>query len=138
MHSVALRSPVEGVEITLTGSGKLKITGPRHAVARVISDLRPTVDALRSRLCPDCVTPDGFERLRQGALRFAVEYAPEAIQLGWSLSELFAIAEPFARVDLQGAAWFIDDVTVIDVTAAAITLRRSSGSTTRVYRKSLQ
>jgi hypothetical protein len=138
MHSVALRSAVEGVQITLTDSGKFKITGPRHAVARVISDLRPTVEALRSRPCPDGTTPGRFERLRQAALRFAVEYAPEAVQLGWSLDELFAIAEPFARVDLQGAAWFIGDATVVEVTAAAITLRRSSGSTTRIYRKSLQ
>jgi hypothetical protein len=138
MPSAVLRPITEGVQITLTDSGKLRVAGPRDAVARVISDLRPIVEALRSRPSPDGITPDGFERLRQGALRFAVEYAPEAVRLGWSLDELFAIAEPFARVDLQGAAWFIGDATVNDVTAAAITLRRSSGSTTRVYRKSLQ
>jgi hypothetical protein len=138
MPSVPLRSAVEGVKITLTNSGKLKIAGPRDVVARVVSDLRPSIQALRSRPCPDGATPDGFELLRQGALRFAVEYAPEAVRLGWSLDELFALSEPFARVDLRGAAWFIGDATVIDVTAAAITLRRSSGSTTRIYRKSLQ
>jgi hypothetical protein len=138
MPLVALRSTVEGVEITLTDSGKLKIAGPRDAVARVVSDLRPSIQALRSRPCPDGTTPDRFERLRQGALRFAVEYAPEAVHLGWSLDELFAIAEPFARVDLQGAAWFIGEATVTGVTAAAITLRRSSGSTTRIYRRTLQ
>jgi hypothetical protein len=138
MPLVALRSTVEGVEITLTDSGKLKIAGPRDAVARVVSDLRPSIQALRSRPCPDGTRPDRFERFRQGALRFAVEYAPDAVHLGWSLDELFDIAEPFARVDLQGAAWFIGESTVVDVSAAAITLRTASGATTRIYRRSLQ
>lgn len=79
-----------------------------------------------------------WERSREGALNFAGQWSSEADRLGWSFDELFAVAEPFARVDLQGAAWFIDDAIVIDVTAAAITLRRSSGSITRIYRKSLQ
>ena len=69
---------------------------------------------------------------------FASVLAAETVRLGWSFDELFKIAEPFANVSLQGAAWFIGDATVIDVTAAAITLRRSSGSTTRMCRKSLQ
>jgi len=47
-------------------------------------------------------------------------------------------AEPFARVDLQGAAWFIGDATVTDVSTAAITLRTASGATQRFYRKTLQ
>jgi hypothetical protein len=88
--------------------------------------------------CPDGIAPERWERLRDGALRFASESAAEAVRLGWSLHELFATAEPFARVDLQGAAWFIGDATVTGVGAAAITLRTASGATQRIYRRSLQ
>ncbi len=44
------------------------------------------------------------DRARQGALRFAVEWAAEAVRVGWRLDELFATAEPFTRVDLQDAS----------------------------------
>jgi hypothetical protein len=123
MPRLAVSSAADGVQITLTESGKLKVAGPRDAVARVVSDLRPSIQALRSRPCPDGTTPDRSERLRQGALRFAAEWAADAVSLGWSLDELFAVAEPLARVDLQGAAWFIGDASVTGVSAAAITLR---------------
>ena len=29
------------------------------------------------------------------------------MSLGWTFAELFAVAEPFANVSLQGAAWFV-------------------------------
>jgi hypothetical protein len=113
-----------------------------EAAPRAFSDREPglpaTIDRLRSLPCPKDYSPERWERNRDGALRFASESAAEAVHLGWSLDELFAIAEPFANVSLQGAAWFVGESTVIDVTAAAITLRRSSGSTTRIYRRSLQ
>ncbi len=137
MPRMALSPDADGVQITLTDSGKLKVAGPRYAVARVVSDLRPIVEALRSRPCPDGTTPDRFEGLRQGALRFAVEWVAKAVHLGWTLDELFATAEPFVRVDLQGAAWIIGDATVTGVSAAAITLRTASGATQRIYRRSL-
>jgi hypothetical protein len=58
------------------------------------------------------------------------------MRLGWTFDELFAFAEPFANVSRQGAAWFVGDSTVTAVTADAITLRRTSGSVTRIYRNS--
>ena len=93
---------------------------------------------MRSRPCPEDFSSARFEGLRQGALRFAAEWGAEALRLGWRLDELFKIAEPFANVSLQGAAWFIGDATVTAVTAAAITLRTASGATQRIYRRSLQ
>ena len=57
------------------------------------------------------------------------------MRLGWSFDELFALAEPFANVSLQGAAWFVGDSTVTAVTADAITLRTEGGATQRIYRK---
>jgi len=57
------------------------------------------------------------------------------MRLGWAFDELFATAEPFARVDLQGAAWFVGDSTVTAITVDAITVRTPSGATQRLYRR---
>lgn len=96
------------------------------------------LDRLRSRPCSEDFSSERFERLRQGALRFAAEWGAEALRLGWSLDELFKIGEPFANVSLQGAAWFIGEAIVTGVSAAAIALRTASGATQRIYRRSLQ
>ena len=82
--------------------------------------------------------PERWGRLREGALRFASDWAAEAIGLGWSLDELFATAEPFANSSLQGAAWFVGKSSVVGVSAAAVTLRTPGGATQRIYRRSLQ
>jgi hypothetical protein len=91
---------------------------------------------LHSYPCPDGLSLERWEPLRQGAVRFAEEWAGNALSLGWTHKELFAIAGPFARVDLQGAAWFIGDATVTAMTADTITLRTVSGATQRIYRRS--
>jgi hypothetical protein len=91
---------------------------------------------LHSYPCPDGLSLERWEPLRQGAVRFAEEWAGNALSLGWTHEELFAIAGPFARVDLQGAAWFIGDATVTAMTADTITLRTVSGATQRIYRRS--
>ena len=49
------------------------------------------------------------------------------MSLGWSFDDLFAFAEPFANMSLQGAAWFVGDSTVTAVTTDAITLRIEDG-----------
>ena len=71
-------------------------------------------------------------------MRFAEEWGARALALGWTEDELFALAEPFARVDLQGGAWFVGGSTVVAATADAITLRTESGATLRIYRRGLQ
>jgi hypothetical protein len=90
----------------------------REGLRHVGIELRETeVDALiRSRL----LAPESW--------------AVQAAGLGWGFDELYAIAKPFARVDLQGAAWFIGDCTVVAVSTAAITIRTESGAIQRVYR----
>ena len=97
----------------------------------------PWTDGIRSVTCPADETPARFERARQGALRFAAEHAAEAMRLGWTHDELFALMKPFANFSRQGAAWLIRDSTVVAVSAAAITLRTASGATTRIYKKTL-
>ena len=77
-------------------------------------------------------------RLQEGAARFAEQWGGRAMALGWTEAELFAVAEPFARVDIQGAAWFIGGSQVAAVTADAITLRTGSGALLRLYRGGLQ
>jgi hypothetical protein len=124
----------EGVRITLTDAGKFKFTGPRIAVARAVSLLRPTIETLRSVSCPSDFSSERFERLRAGALRFAAERATETLAVGWTHNDLFRFAEPFARVDIQGAAWFIGDASVTAISTAAITIRTASGATQRIYR----
>jgi hypothetical protein len=76
--------------------------------------------------CPEGFAPERWEPLRQGAGRFANEWADKALWLGWTYEELFAIAEPFARVDLQGAAWFIGNASVTAVTADTPACRGTS------------
>jgi hypothetical protein len=56
------------------------------------------------------------------------------MRLGWTFDELFALVEPFANLSRQGGAWLVGDSAVVAVSADAITLRRTSGATTRIYR----
>jgi len=92
------------------------------------------IEGMLSRPCLDGVSPERWQRAREGAKRFADEWAEKAMSLGWTLDELFTLAEPFARVDLQGAAWFIGDAAVVAISADAITLRTASGAMQRIYR----
>ena len=138
MRALVSIAASEGVRVTLTETGRVKVAGPRNAVARVISGLRPVIETLRSHPCPADFPPERFERQRQGALQFAVEWAGEAVKAGWTHDELFALAEPFANLSRQGAAWFIGAATVTGVSAAAINIQTLSGETQRIYRRSLQ
>jgi|HubBroStandDraft_1064217.scaffolds.fasta_scaffold212801_2 hypothetical protein len=97
---------------------------------------RERVAQLLSRPCPDAVRMEWWTRGCRGAERFAQQWADQAMRLGWTFDELFAFAGPFADVSRQGAAWFVGDSSVTAVTADAITLRRTSGSVTRIYRQS--
>jgi hypothetical protein len=92
-------------------------------------------DRLRAYPCPDGFSPARWRCLQDGAVGFAEEWGARALALGWTEAELFAFAEPFSRVDIQGASWFIGDSNVAAVTADAITLRTESGSTLRLYRR---
>jgi hypothetical protein len=88
-----------------------------------------------SRPRPDDMSIERWACACQGVEEFARGWAANAMSLNWTLDELFALAEPFANVSLQGAAWFVGDSTVTAVTADAITLRTDGGATQRIYRK---
>lgn len=100
---------------------------PRLADWRVLS-------LVLGRPCPDDLSPERWERSRRGVERFAEGWAVQAMRLGWTFEDLFSIAKPFGRVDLQGAAWFVGDATIVAVSASAIVLRTASGAILRVYR----
>ena len=70
---------------------------PRLADWRVLS-------LVLGRPCPDDLSPERWERSRRGVERFAEGWAVQAMRLGWTFEDLFSIAKPFGRVDLQGAA----------------------------------
>jgi hypothetical protein len=91
---------------------------------------------LISRPYPDGLAPQRWALLCNGVEYFAKQWAAKAVLLGWSFNELFALAEPFANLSLQGAAWFTGESTVTAVTADAITLRTEGGAIQRIYRKS--
>jgi hypothetical protein len=88
-----------------------------------------------SRRRPEDTSIDRWVCACRGVEQFARGWAANAMSLGWTFDELFALAEPFANVSLQGAAWFVGDSTVTAVTGDAITLRTEGGATTRIYRK---
>ena len=92
-------------------------------------------ERIRALACPADFSCTRWQILQNGAARFAEEWGERALALGWTSDELFAFAEPFARVDLQGACWFVGDATVAAPTADAVTLRRASGATLKIYRR---
>jgi hypothetical protein len=100
-----------------------------------------TRDSWSERLCeflsrqgPDDTSIERWECACRGVEEFARGWAAHAMSLGWTFDELFALADPFANVSLQGAAWFIGDSTVVAVTADAITLRTEGEATQRICR----
>jgi hypothetical protein len=100
-----------------------------------VAEWREAIEQLLSRPRPLAESNERWARACRGAEQFAGGWAAKAISLGWSLDELFAFAEPFANVSLQGAVWFVGDSTVTAVTADAITLGTEGGATQRIYRK---
>jgi hypothetical protein len=93
------------------------------------------IDWLLSRSRPEAESAERWAGACSGVKQLAKQWAATAKSLGWTFDELFALAEPFANVSLQGAAWFIGTSTITAVTVDAITLRTERGATQRIYRK---
>ena len=114
-------------------------SAPRRAPLASLNSAVPEGCRERLRQClgqyPKDVPTERWAVLCNGVERFAQEWAANAMCLGWTFAELFALAKPFANVSLQGAAWFVGDSTVTAITGDAITLRTAGGATTRIYRK---
>jgi hypothetical protein len=142
---------VDGPDLVVRGADRLtdgEIERLRQLKSDIVECLRwesavpralaVRVEELRSIPCHADERPDRFERYRAGALRFAAEWAAQALTAGWTEDELFRLEEPFANLAWRGAAWCVGDAEVLAVSAAAITLRTPSGAPQRIYRKSLQ
>jgi hypothetical protein len=93
------------------------------------------LEELAALPCPNDLQPGRWAVIRDGARRFAREWASPALALGWSHEELFELHEPFANCSRQGAAWFVGDATSVGVTPDAITTRTRGGAIQRVYRR---
>ena len=78
---------------------------------------------------------DAAERLRHTQPELSSLATLAGTLAAETFEELFALAEPFANVSLQGAEWFIGGSTITAVTADAITLRTIGGATQRIYRR---
>ena len=108
--------------------------GPSLSTVPVGQSSYSTAGRIHATSCPDGFAPSRWRPIQEGAAHFAEEWGACALALGWSEAELFALVEPFARIDLQGAAWFIGADKVTAVTADAITLRTVTGAALRIYR----
>jgi hypothetical protein len=109
---------------------------PRNTpVSYLVPEWLEAIEQLLSRPCPVAESDERWACACRGVEQFARGWAAKAMGLRWTFDELFTLAEPFANVSLQGAAWFVGDSTVTAVTAEAITLRTASGATQRIYRK---
>jgi hypothetical protein len=122
---------IEQIEQSTAESANLLAT--LHS--EVPNDWDDHIAELIARPCPLGFAPERWVVLCKGVERFAQQWAANAMSLGWSFEELFALREPFVNGSLQGAAWFIGDKTVTAVTAEAITLRTEGGATLRSYRQ---
>jgi hypothetical protein len=96
---------------------------------------RPLLEDVDERRPPD-VTDDRWQEAIDGLWVFlASGHADEALRLGWSRDELFAVPPLWANVALCGAALLIGDREVTAVTADKIQIKSESGSILSFYRR---
>jgi hypothetical protein len=90
--------------------------------------------AMRAR--PEDVT-DGRWRTALHGLRTFLDsgFSDQALALGWTHPELFAVPPVWAAIDRCGLALLVADRQVIEVTAETIVIRTESGAVQRFYRK---
>jgi hypothetical protein len=117
-------------------AGPTQINGGRGEPAQPKAPANWPLYQFLSRPCPEDTSIERWKRACRGVEEFARGWAANAMGLGWTFDELFAFAEPFANVSLQGAAWFVGESKVTAATADAITLRTGGGATQRIYRRS--
>ena len=96
--------------------------------AEIPHDWREHIASLLSRPCPDGVSAERWTRAREGAERFAQQWAVQAMRLGWTAVELYRVPPQWSRIDLTGAALLIGDRQVIAVTEASIVIETPSGA----------
>jgi hypothetical protein len=70
-----------------------------------------------------------------GLRRFVASgLADEALCLGWTADELYAVPPVWARVDLCGVGLLIGDREVVEITPTEIRIKIASGATQRFFR----
>jgi hypothetical protein len=85
---------------------------------------------------PYDVEDAGWDVAMRGLRTFlATGGADEALRLGWSHDELFAVPPVWAEVALCGVGLLIGDREVTDITADTIRIKTASGATQRFYRR---
>jgi hypothetical protein len=117
-----------------------------EAKARAALGLTPLTDPLGRHLLllhnieearpPDATDPQWDAAMRGLRTFLATDGADEALRLGWSQDELFAVPPLWASIDLCGVALLIGDREVVAVAADKIQIRAASGSTLSFYRRS--
>jgi hypothetical protein len=116
-------------------SSRPRLATPTSFDSDISNEWSKAIVRLLSQPLPGTESAERWARACRGVEEFARGWAANAMSLGWSFDELFAFAEPFANLSLQGSAWFVGDSTITAVTADAITLRAEGGATQRIYRK---
>jgi hypothetical protein len=74
----------------------------------------------------------------QQAIRFAADWAPLALRLGWTVEELFGLhqAAPDARHDVKGLAFVLSgDKCICAITDSSAVIRAASGANLTFYRR---
>ncbi len=81
---------------------------------------------LEASQIPSWVDAIAWQAMIDAAGRFIDAWGAKAAAAGWTAAELFGLdkAAPMRRPDRRGAAFFLVDARVIDVTADAITIRK--------------
>lgn len=111
-----------------------RLATPTSFDSDISNEWSKAIVRLLSQPLPGTELAERWARACRGVEQFARGWAANAMSLGWTFGELFDFVEPFANVSLQGAVWFVGDLTVTAVTADAITLRTGGGATQRIYR----
>jgi hypothetical protein len=85
---------------------------------------------------PDDVNDAQWDVAMRGLRTFLATGRPdEALRLGWTKDELYAVPPVWARGDLCGVGPLIGDREVVEVTPTEIRIKTASGATLAFYRK---
>ena len=93
-HSEQFEQRTESASARVAVGGTLPAETPH--------DWREHIASLLSQPCPDYVSSARWERARAGALRFAQQWADQALRLGWTAVELYGVPPLWSRIDLNG------------------------------------
>jgi hypothetical protein len=102
---------------------------------------RAWIEPFARLLCsgpPSDFAPARWQRVADGALTFADQWAAEAYRLGWTAEDVFGLHPfaPAARHDCKGIAWLLDRGRVVVIDTAGADIVTEGGAKQRFYRNS--